>query len=32
MASRALLADWLGGAFMVCGIVAWGALIVFLGS
>jgi hypothetical protein len=32
MASRALLADWLGGAFMVCGIVGWGALIVFLSS
>jgi hypothetical protein len=32
MASRPLLADWLGGAFMVCGIVGWGALIVFLGS
>jgi hypothetical protein len=32
MASRPLLADWLGGAFMVCGIIGWGALIVFLGS
>jgi len=32
MASRGLLADWIGGAFMVCGIVGWGALLVFLGS
>jgi len=29
---RGLLADWIGGAFMVCGIVGWGALLVFLGS
>jgi len=32
MASRGLLADWIGGVFMVCGIVGWGALLVFLGS
>jgi len=32
MASRGLLADWIGGAFMVCGIVGWGALLVFLSS
>ena len=32
MAARTSLADWLGGAFMVCGFVGWGALIVFLSS
>jgi hypothetical protein len=32
MAARTALADWLGGAFMVCGFIAWGALIVFFGS
>jgi hypothetical protein len=31
MASRPLL-DWLGGALMMGGIVAWGALIALLGS
>lgn len=32
MASRTALADWIGGVFLACGIVGWGALIVFLGS
>jgi hypothetical protein len=32
MASRTLLADWIGGAFMVCGMIGWGALVVFFGS
>lgn len=32
MASRTLLADWIGGTFMVCGIIGWGALVVFFGS
>lgn len=32
MASRTLLGDWLGAAFMVCGAVGWGALFVLLGS
>jgi hypothetical protein len=32
MAARTVLADWLGGAFMVCGFIGWGALIVFFGS
>jgi hypothetical protein len=32
MAARTALADWLGGAFMVCGFIGWGALIVFFGS
>ena len=32
MASRTRLADWIGGALMLCGIVGWGALVVLLGS
>lgn len=32
MAARTALADWLGAAFMVCGFVGWGALIVFFSS
>jgi len=32
MAARTACADWLGGAFMVCGFIGWGALIVFFGS
>jgi hypothetical protein len=27
-----VLADWLGGAFMVCGFIGWGALVVFFAS
>ncbi len=32
MAARTVLADWLGGAFMLCGFIGWGALIVFFAS
>lgn len=32
MAARTVLADWLGGAFMVCGFIGWGALVVFFAS
>jgi hypothetical protein len=32
MAARTALADWLGGAFMVCGFIGWGALVVFFAS
>jgi len=32
MASRTVLGDWIGGVLLACGIVGWGALIVFLGS
>ena len=32
MASRTQLADWIGGALLVCSIVGWGALLAFLGS
>ncbi len=32
MAARTVLADWLGGAFMVCGFIGWGVLVVFFAS
>jgi hypothetical protein len=32
MAASTVLADWLGGAFMVCAFIGWGALVVFFAS